>query len=93
MTDIYSGIGWFSKTQVGMCGDGEIYKGYGWGKTQVGCYADGYIIPAMAGVIHRSALMTDQTTAQPPRRCCCSSLARNESGILLFGLKFGGNYA
>lgn len=43
MTDIYSGIGWFSKTQVGMCGDGEIYKGYGWGKTQVGCYADGYI--------------------------------------------------
>lgn len=41
MTDIYSGIGWFSKTQVGMCGDGEIYKGYGWGKTQVGCYKDG----------------------------------------------------
>lgn len=38
MTDIYSGIGWFSKTQVGMCGDGEIYKGYGWGKTQIGSY-------------------------------------------------------
>ena len=43
MTDIYSGTGWISKTQVGECGNGDIYKGHGWGKTQIGSYKDGDI--------------------------------------------------
>lgn len=41
MTDIYSGVGWLGKSQVGQCGNGDIYSGYGWGKTQVGSYQDG----------------------------------------------------
>ena len=52
MTDIYSGTGWFSKTQVGECGNGDIYKGYGWGKTQIGSYKDGDIYSGY-GDVHK----------------------------------------
>ena len=41
VTKIYNGTSWLSKSQVGMCEDGSIYSGYGWGKTCVGSYSDG----------------------------------------------------
>ena len=43
ITQIYKGTGWFSKTQIGMCEDGTIYSGYGWGRNCVGSYYDGAV--------------------------------------------------
>ena len=53
MTDIYSGTGWFSKTQVGECGNGDIYKGYGWGKTQSVHTKTATFTAVMAGDVHK----------------------------------------
>lgn len=42
-TLIYKGTGFFSKTQVGVCENGRIYSGYGWGRSCIGCYSGGIV--------------------------------------------------
>lgn len=43
MTDIYSGAGWLSKSLVDQCDGGDMYSGYGWGRTSIGSYRNGEI--------------------------------------------------
>ena len=40
MTEIFSERGW-SRTQVGSCENGRVYKGTGWGRDQVGSSENG----------------------------------------------------